>query len=214
MAFWNASKMAAKLAALDKSQAVIEFKPDGTILDANANFLAAMGYRLEEIKGRHHRIFVETAYAESQEYRQFWEKLRRGEYDSREYKRLAKGGREIWIQASYNPVLRGDGAPIKIVKFATDITEQKRTSADAMGQIAAIGKSQAVIHFNLDGTILDANENFLTAMGYRLEEIKGKHHSLFVEPAHAAMPVYRQFWEKLGRGEYDAGEYKRLGKGG
>src|SRR5215467_164820 len=107
MAFWNdASEMAAKLTALDKSQAVIEFSPDGTILTANGNFLAAMGYRLEEIKGRHHRIFVEPAYADSAEYRLFWEKLRRGEHDSREYKRLAKGGREVWIQASYNPVLR------------------------------------------------------------------------------------------------------------
>ncbi len=214
MTFWKASEMAAKLAALDKSQAVIEFSPDGTILDANANFLAAMGYRLEEIKGRHHRIFVEIAFSESAEYRQFWEKLRRGEYDSREYRRLAKGGREVWIQASYNPVLRRDGSPAKIVKFATDITEQKRSSADAMGQIAAIGKSQAVIHFNLDGTILDANENFLSAMGYALEEIKGKHHKMFVEPGHAASAAYRQFWEKLGRGEYDAGEYKRLAKGG
>ncbi len=214
MTFWKASEMAAKLAALDKSQAVIEFSPDGTILDANANFLAAMGYRLEEIKGRHHRIFVETAFSESAEYRQFWEKLRRGEYDSREYRRLAKGGREVWIQASYNPVLRRDGSPAKIVKFATDITEQKRSSADAMGQIAAIGKSQAVIHFNLDGTIIDANENFLSAMGYRLDEIKGKHHSLFVSEAHARSDDYRRFWEKLRAGKYDAGEYQRLGKGG
>src|ERR1700744_1278260 len=119
MAFWNRSaELKAKLSALDKSQAIIEFLPDGTILNANANFLAAMGYRLDEIKGRHHRIFVEPAKAESADYRLFWEKLRRGEYDSREYKRLGKGGREVWIQASYNPVLSSDGKPSKIVKFA------------------------------------------------------------------------------------------------
>ncbi|HWF65649.1 MAG TPA: PAS domain S-box protein, partial [Rhizomicrobium sp.] len=181
MAFWNRSaEMAAKLSALDKSQAIIEFLPDGTILNANANFLAAMGYRLEEIKGRHHRIFVEPAEAESGAYGLFWEKLRRGEYESREYKRLAKGGREVWIQASYNPVPGRDGKPSKIVKFATDITGQKLASADAMGQIHAIGKSQAVIHFNLDGTIIEANQNFLSALGYGLEEIKGKHHRVFV----------------------------------
>ena len=215
MAFWNHSaEMTAKLSALDKSQAVIEFAPDGTILNANANFLAAMGYGLEEIKGRHHRIFVEPAEAESADYRLFWEKLRRGEYDSREYKRLGKGRREIWIQASYNPVLGSDGKPSKIVKFANDITQRKQASAEAMGQIDAIGKSQAVIHFNLDGTVVEANQNFLSALGYTLEEIRGKHHRIFVAPEDAASQTYRLFWEKLGRGEYDAGEYKRLAKDG
>src|SRR6202000_872598 len=164
MAFWNHSaEMTAKLSALDKSQAVIEFAPDGTILNANANFLAAMGYGLEEIKGRHHRIFVEPAEAESADYRLFWEKLRRGEYDSREYKRLGKGRREIWIQASYNPVLGSDGNPSKsskVAKFAHDIPHRKQPSAEAMVQIDAIGKSQAVIHFNLDGTVVEANQNF------------------------------------------------------
>src|ERR1700759_3076578 len=120
MAFWiRSAEMAAKLSALDKSQGVIEFAPDGTILTANANFLAAMGYRLEEIKGRHHRLFVDMATSESAEYREFWDRLRRGDHEAREYKRLAKGGREVWIQASYNPVLKRDGTPLKIVKFAT-----------------------------------------------------------------------------------------------
>jgi methyl-accepting chemotaxis protein len=215
MAFWNRSaEMTAKLSALDKSQAIIEFAPDGTILNANTKFLAALGYRLDEIKGRHHRIFVEPAEAESADYRFFWEKLRRGEYDSREYKRLAKGGREVWIQASYNPVLGSDGKPGKIVKFATDITARKLASADAMGQIDAIAKSQAVIHFNLDGTVIEANQNFLSALGYSLEEIRGKHHRIFVGPGEAASQTYHLFWEKLGRGEYDAGEYKRLAKDG
>src|SRR5437764_51184 len=117
--------LAARLSALDKSQAVIEFAPDGTILDANSNFLNAMGYRLDEIQGRHHRLFVEPAEAQSSEYKDFWARLGRGEYDAREYKRLAKGGREVWIQASYNPILDMNGKPFKVVKFATDITARK-----------------------------------------------------------------------------------------
>jgi methyl-accepting chemotaxis protein len=206
--------MAMRLAALDRSQAVIEFSLDGTILGANRNFLDAMGYDLHEIKGRHHRLFVEPAFAQSPAYREFWAKLGRGDYDAGEYKRLAKGGREVWIQASYNPLKDGSGRPFKIIKYATDITRQKLVNADHQGQIEAIGKSQAVIHFGLDGTILDANQNFLDAMGYALDEIKGRHHRMFVEPAQADSEEYRQFWARLGRGEYDASEYKRLAKGG
>lgn len=204
----------AKLAALDRSQAVIEFAMDGTILNANRNFLDAVGYSLEEIKGRHHRLFVDPDYAASAAYQEFWSNLRAGKFDAREYKRVAKGGREIWIQASYNPLLDRGGRPYKVVKFATDITARKLADADAHGQLEAIGKSQAVIHFALDGTILDANPNFLGAMGYSLAEIKGKHHSLFVEPSYAGTPEYKEFWRRLGRGQYDAAEYKRLAKGG
>jgi methyl-accepting chemotaxis protein len=203
-----------QVAAIGRSQAVIHFALDGTILDANKNFLDAMGYTLEEVKGRHHSMFVEPDYANSPDYRQFWARLARGEYDAHEYKRLAKGGREIWIQASYNPILDMNGKPFKVVKFATDITARKLADADIQGQISAIGKSQAVIHFSLDGTILDANKNFLDAMGYRLEEIKGRHHSMFAEPAYAASADYREFWKKLRSGRYDSGEYKRIAKGG
>ena len=212
--FGRSREMKAKLASLDRSQAVIEFSLDGTILDANRNFLDALGYELHEIKGRHHRLFVEPAFAQSPAYREFWAKLSRGDYDAGEYKRLAKGGREVWIQASYNPLKDAKGRPIRIVKYATDITQQKLLNADRHGQIEAIGKSQAVIHFALDGTILDANRNFLEAMGYRLDEIKGRHHRLFVDPAHANSEEYRQFWARLARGEYDSREYKRLAKGG
>jgi methyl-accepting chemotaxis protein len=204
----------AKLAALDKSQAVIEFKPDGTILTANKNFLNAMDYTLKEIKGRHHSIFAEPEFAASDAYRDFWEKLRRGEHQSAQYKRLGKGGREVWIEASYNPILGVDGKPYKIVKFATVITNQKLQNADFQGQIEAIGKSQAVIHFQMDGIISWANAHFLDSMGYTLEEIKGKHHAIFAEPAYAASAEYRDFWVRLNRGEYQTGEYKRFGKGG
>jgi methyl-accepting chemotaxis protein len=205
---------AAKLKALDASQATIEFKMDGTILAANAHFLDAMGYTLEEVRGRHHSLFVEPAEATSQDYRQFWAALNRGEYQSREFRRLGKGGREVWIQASYNPLLGANGKPYKVVKFATDITERKRQTADYEGQLQAIEKSQAVIQFSLDGTILTANQNFLDAMGYRLDEIQGRHHSLFIEPAEKSGTAYRDFWAALNRGEYQSGEYRRLGKGG
>ncbi|MBI1276148.1 PAS domain-containing protein [bacterium] len=205
---------AARLEALDKSQASIEFSLDGTILDANENFLRTMGYEWEEISRQHHRMFVEPTHAESMEYRQFWDRLRQGEFQSAEYKRVGKGGKEVWIRATYSPVMGRDGKPQKVVKYALDVTEQKRLIADYVGQIEALGKSQAVIHFNTDGFILHANENFLRAMGYELDEIKGKHHRMFVEADQATSPDYYTFWQRLAQGEYQSAEYKRLGKNG
>jgi len=212
--FGKARELAAQAQALDKSQALIEFDLDGTILTANQNFLNAVGYRLEEVQGKHHSIFVPAEVRESADYREFWAALRRGEHQAREFKRIAKGDREIWIQASYNPLLDAKGKPFKIVKFATDITRQKLQSIEHTGQIEAIQKSQAVIHFTPDGTILDANDNFLKALGYDLPEIRGQHHSMFIEPDHRDSPAYRAFWDSLRRGEDQAAEYKRIGKGG
>ncbi|BCS33485.1 chemotaxis protein [Luteitalea sp. TBR-22] len=203
-----------QLAALDKSQAVIEFEMDGTIISANENFLHALGYRLDEIKGQHHRMFVEPAYAASREYQQFWSDLRAGKYQAAEYKRIGKNGKEVWIQASYNPIIGPDGKPFKVVKYATDTTQSKLQSADYAGQLAAISKAQAVIEFELDGTVRTANDNFLTTLGYRLDEIQGKHHRMFVEPAFAQSREYQQFWADLGAGKFQAAEYKRIGKGG
>ena len=215
MSFFNGNQeLKSKMDALSKSQAIIEFNLDGNIVTANHNFLSAIGYQLEEIQGKHHGMFVDPVYRESAEYKEFWESLRRGEYQAREFKRFAKGGREIWIQASYNPLLGSNGKPFKVVKFATDITAAKIKAADHEGQIQAIHKSQAVIEFNLDGTILVANENFLATLGYRLDEIQGKHHSMFAEPAYRDSAAYREFWDMLRRGEFQAGEYKRVGKGG
>jgi methyl-accepting chemotaxis protein len=185
---------------------------DGTIITANENFLKVMGYSLAEIQGRHHSMFV--ADKDSPAYRQFWASLNRGEFQAAEYKRIGKGGKEVWIQASYNPIKGRDGKPYKIVKFATDVTERKMHDADSQGQIDAIGKSQAVIQFKLDGTIITANENFLKTMGYRLDEIQGRHHSMFVAPEDKDGVAYRQFWEALKRGEFQAAQYKRIGKGG
>ncbi|HVT34314.1 MAG TPA: methyl-accepting chemotaxis protein, partial [Nevskiaceae bacterium] len=210
----KAAGFESQLAAISKAQAVIEFTLDGKIVHANENFLGAMGYSMDEIRGQHHGMFVDPAYRSSADYRAFWEKLGRGEYDAGQYKRIAKGGREIWIQASYNPILDGSGKPCKVVKYATDITEQKMKSADYEGQLSAISKAQAVIEFTLEGKIIQANENFLNAMGYRAEEIRGQHHSMFVDPAFRSSTEYRLFWEKLGRGEYDSGQYKRVAKGG
>ena len=209
-----AKRLAAELAAVNRSQAVIEFALDGTILNANENFLAAMGYSLNEVKGQHHAMFVDPSYRSSPEYRMFWDKLGRGEYDAGQYKRLGKGGKEIWIQASYNPILDESGKAFKVIKYATDITAQVIKNADFSGQLAAIDKAQAVIEFTLDGKVLRANENFLHTLGYSANEVVGQHHSMFVDPAYRLSNEYRMFWDKLGRGEYDAGQYKRIGKGG
>ncbi|MDP4005136.1 PAS domain S-box protein [Methylobacterium sp. NEAU K] len=203
-----------KLAALSRSLATIEFALDGVILDANPNFLSTMGYTFEEIRGRHHSLFVDPAEHASEEYRLFWERLRRGAFETAEYRRIGKDGREVWIQASYNPVLDRAGRPVKIVKFATDITAQKLHALDLDGQIAALHHSQAVIAFTLDGTILSANQNFLDAVGYRLDEIVGSHHGLFVSHEERSSEAYRAFWAALARGEYQSAEYRRIGKGG
>ncbi len=204
----------AQFDAINKVQAVIEFDLAGKILHANENFLMALGYTLAEVQGQHHSMFVEPAYRASAEYKAFWDKLGRGEYDAAQYKRIGKGGREVWIQASYNPIFDSRGKPYKVVKFATDVTEQKMLMANYEGQVAAINKAQAVVEFTLDGLIVHANESFLNALDYTLDEVKGKHHSMFVEPTYRKSADYREFWAKLGRGEYDANQYKRIGKNG
>ena len=203
-----------KINAISKSQAVVEFNLDGTVQTANENFLTTLGYTLEEIKGKHHRLFCEESYTRTPAYQVFWEKLSKGEFESGEYKRIGKGGKEIWIQASYNPILDANGRPFKVVKFATDITEEKLKNSDYEGKINAISKAQAVIEFNLDGTVQMANENFLKTLGYTLEEIKGKHHRLFCEEAYSRTPAYQEFWDNLRRGQFSSGRYKRLGHGG
>ncbi|WP_409050014.1 methyl-accepting chemotaxis protein [Agrobacterium vitis] len=203
----------AVLAAMSKSQAVIEFDLTGKILTANENFCAALGYELHEITGQHHRMFVDPTEAASAEYQQFWNELAAGRFHRRQYKRIGKGGREVWIEASYNPVSRG-GKPYKVVKFATDITKQKLKSAEDAGKLDALSRSQAVIEFTPTGEILTANQNFLTVLGYELAEIRSKHHSMFCDKAYAASDEYRHFWSRLARGEFVADEFLRIGKGG
>ncbi|MFN6985297.1 MAG: PAS domain S-box protein, partial [Rhizobium oryzihabitans] len=203
----------AVLDALSRSQAIIEFDLTGKILKANDNFCKAIGYQEAEIVGRSHSMFLSPDDAASAEYKTFWAKLSRGEYDQGQYRRRAKNGDDIWIEASYNPVFRF-GKPYKVVKIATDITSIKRKSAEDDGKLAALSRAQAMIEFTPDGKILSANENFLAALGYTAEEIVGKHHSMFCEQAYAQSQDYRSFWDELRTGRFSSGQFMRLGKDG
>ena len=202
-----------EMEAIGLSQAVIKFTPDGTIVDANENFCAAMGYSRAEIIGKHHSMFVDPAYARAPDYAEFWNRLRAGKFDRRQYKRFAKGGREIWIEASYNPLVRG-GKVVKVIKIATDITDVKNKALDDERKLDAISRSQAVIEFQPDGTILDANENFLATLGYSIEEIRGQHHRMFCDPDYVKSEAYRGFWPALAAGKFLSDEFVRYGKGG
>jgi methyl-accepting chemotaxis protein len=213
LAFGRISNAKYILDAISKSQAIIEFDLKGNILTANENFCNALGYQLSEIVGKHHSMLCDPAYTASQEYRDFWARLGRGEYEANAYRRLAKGGREIWIQASYNPVYRG-GKPFKVVKFASDITAAKTKAIEDSGKLDALSRSQAVIEFTPNGDILTANENFCKTLGYSLAEIVGKHHSMFCDPTYARTEEYAGFWRRLAAGEFIANEFVRYGKGG
>ncbi|WP_426314510.1 methyl-accepting chemotaxis protein [Methylobacterium fujisawaense] len=204
----------AQLAALNRSQAMAEFKPDGTVLSANQNFLDLLGYTLDEIEGRSHALLMEPIVRDTPAYQSFWDGLRRGEFQSGEFRRVTKDGRQVWIQGTYNPILDRTGRVTKVVKFAIDITTAKLRSLEADGRLAALDRSQAIIAFALDGTILEANRNFLAVMGYRLEDVLGRHHSMFIDEAEVASEAYSAFWAALRRGEYQAAEYRRLAKGG
>lgn len=200
--------------AIDASTAYIEFQPDGHIIKANDLFLKTVKYSREEIVGKHHRIFCEDAYSQSKEYESFWNNLRKGESQVGEFKRKSKEGLDVWLQANYTPVKDEKGNVIKVIKLASDITQQKIKTLDYQGQIDAVGKSNAVVEFNMDGTIRHANDNFLRAVGYSLDEIKGKHHRMFVEAEYGRSAEYRNFWETLNRGEFQVGTYTRYNKNG
>jgi methyl-accepting chemotaxis protein len=201
------------LEAFDKSQAMIEFTPDGVVTAVNDNFLRVLGYERAEIVGRPHSMFVEPGYRDSADYRGFWPSLARGEFKAGEFKRIGKNGNEVWIQASYNPVISG-GKTVKVVKIASDITDAKRRALEDEGQIKAINRVQVVVHFGLDGTVLEVNENFCSAFGYTRAEVIGKRQTMFSDPASAASPEHQKIWSDLARGEFKSGEFKRIGKGG
>ena len=203
-----------QLDAIDENYAVISFRPDGTIIKANKNFLDALGYTLNEVAGQHHRMFCDHHYSSSKEYSDFWKELNRGITQTSEFKRVKKNGDSIFIQASYTPVKDSSGKVIQVIKFAQDITEKKLQNLDYSGQLDAIGKSQAVIEFNMDGTIIKANDNFLNTVGYELHEVVGKHHRIFCEESYKNSNEYKQFWEKLNQGKFEGGEYLRIGKNG
>lgn len=201
---------AAERHAIRRSLAVIEFDLDGIILSANQNFLDVMGYCLEEIVGRHHRLFVDQTVSTSADYANFWSRLKTGEFFSAEFARVGKDGRRVWIQGSYNPLLDRNGVPVRIMKFATDITAIKLRSADHAGQIDAIGRTRAVITFDMDGVIESANALFCDAVGYTEREIIGKHHRMFVLPGERDGQDYIAFWRALNNGECQSGEFCRI----
>ena len=204
----------ALLDAIHRIQGVIEFGLDGRVLHANALFLDAVGYTLDEVVGQHHRLFCEPGYAQSEDYQQFWQRLSRGDINSGEFLRVGKNGRAVWLQASYNPVLDDQGAPFKIVKFATNVTDAKLRNADVEGKLKAIDRVQAMIEFDLQGRVLSVNQNFLETFGYARDDVLGQHHRMFCEPAFARSMDYLAFWERLRRGEFNAGEYRRVGSKG
>ena len=206
--------LSGQVAAIDKSQSVVEFSLDGRILDANANFCRLTGYSRKFLIGKHHRILVEPSMRTSEGYRQFWDKLGRGEFDAGIYKRLAADGRELWLQATYNPLLDTYGRPFKVVKYATDVTEQRQRTVEMDGEMAAIRKAQLVAEFDLFGNVLSANDNFRHLFGYTVAELQNTHHERFVLREDRDATAYKAFWEKLARGEFDAGCYPRISKSG
>ncbi len=201
------------LEAIARAQAMVEFTPDGTVIRANELFCTLMGYSLADIVGKPHKLFVDPREADLPAYRQFWADLRAGQFKTQEFRRITKSGTSVFIQASYTPVFE-KGRVVKIVKIASDITAQKNDAADWKGQLEAISRAQAVIEFTLDGVILGANDNFLSAVGYSLDEIKGHHHRMFVDPQYASSAEYQQFWARLKSGEHFTAEFGRFAKGG
>lgn len=204
----------ARLEALEKSYAVIEFKPDGTILRANDKFCGVMGYDESELAGNHHRMFVDPEDFASPDYAAFWSELKAGHFQAAEFRRLGKGGHERWMEATYNPVLDKKGKVERILKLASDVTEKRVRRFDYESQVTAINRSQAVIEFAMNGTILKANKVFQDFFGYRIEEIQGLHHRILCDSSYASSNEYTAFWEKLGRGEFHSGEFKRYLKSG
>jgi len=211
---WRCVDRGRQLEAFDRVLPIIEFDLEGNVLRANENFMKASGYTREELRGAHHRMFDDPDHVNSPEYAEFWARMRRGEFQTGQQKRMAKNGRVVWVQATYYPILGAFGRPYKVVKHTVDVTEQMMKVSDGLGQLAAISKAQAVIEFDLNGTICAANQNFLTMMGYTLEELRGRHHGVLLEPGSRESSEQHALWGRLARGEYDAGQYKRIGKGG
>ncbi len=204
----------AQLNAINEHYAVIFFKPDGTIIKANDNFLNALGYSKEEIVGKNHKMFCDINFVKSKDYLDFWNNLNKGIVQTSEFKRIKKNGESVYLQASYTPIKDSNGKVYQVIKFAQDITQKKLQALDYNGQIQAISKSQAIIEFNLDGTIITANDNFLKTLGYSLNEIVGKHHSIFCEESYKNSNDYKDFWKKLNQGQFEGGEFLRIGKNG
>lgn len=214
LAWQKRSHSSATLSSLQEAIAMVEFTPDGHILTANALFLERMGYTLAEIVGQHHSLFCTPDMVQSPQYREFWQRLNRGEGFSDKFLRVAKHSRPIWLEANYVPVQDRHGRVIKIVKLASDITARIMDAQEQRAMTTAIERSMAVIAFNLKGEVLMANDNFFNTMGYRADEIIGRHHSLFCPPEMRTSEAYRRFWHKLNQGEYISGQFERVNKQG
>jgi methyl-accepting chemotaxis protein len=199
----------ARLDAIRNAMAMICFSPDGHIIDANPRFLALMGYQLAEIEGKHHRLFCEPQLANSREYVQFWARLSAGESFTDTYPRLTKEGRTLWLEASYIPVLSADGRVSQIIKLASDVTADVEQAMQQKALVTAINRSMAVITFSPEGSVISANDNFLQVMGYRSQEIIGKHHRMFCSAELAKSAEYDAFWKQLNKGEFISGLFAR-----
>ncbi len=204
----------AKLAAISRSMAMIEFTPDGTILDANERFCQAMGYSADELRGKHHRLFCEPEYAKSAEYQQLWRELGQGKAISGTFERVDKVGREVWLEASYMPVVDDQRQVTSVIKVASDISQRVVVEHESESLLKAISRSMAVIEFTPQGRVIKANQNFLDTMGYRLDEVVGRHHGLFCLAHERESAEYRQFWASLNRGEYHSHRFERVNKQG
>ena len=208
------AQQASLLDAIERSMAVIEFDLQGTVLRANDNFLKTMSYSAEQIAGQPHRMFCTPAFARSADYNQLWTQLRNGQFQSGTFERVAGDGQSVWLEASYNPVRDDAGKVIKVVKYAMDVTPRLQAESEANAKLGAIDRAMAVIEFNLDGTIITANANFLQRMGYSLAQIQGKHHRLFCKPDLANSSTYSEFWKRLNQGELFNGQFERIDKNG
>jgi methyl-accepting chemotaxis protein len=208
------AQQASLLAAINHSMAVIEFDLDGIVLVANENFFKTTGYHSAQIVGRPHRQFCPPEYARSAEYLDFWRRLKNGQFESGTFERVAADGRPIWLEASYSPVKDESGNVVKVVKYALDVTLKVQRECEAKGKLQALDRAMGIIEFNPDGSIVDANQNFLHLVGYSLAELKGKHHRLFCKPALAGSNEYQDFWRRLNKGEFFSGQFERVGKHG
>ncbi|MBA4271698.1 methyl-accepting chemotaxis protein [Pseudomonas iridis] len=202
------------LDAINRSMAVIEFDLDAVVLSANDNFLKTMGYRAEQAIGQPHRLFCTPEFGRSAQYSELWSRLKRGEFQSGTFERINSKGESVWLEASYNPIKDAAGHVVKVVKYAMDVTAKVQQESEANAKLEAIDRAMAVIEFNLDGSIITANQNFLTRMGYTLAELKGKHHRLFCTAELVNSSAYQDFWRRLNQGEFFQGQFERIDKRG
>ena len=202
------------LDAINRSMAVIEFDLDAVVLSANDNFLKTMGYRAEQAIGQPHRMFCTPEFGRSAQYSELWSRLKRGEFQSGTFERINSKGESVWLEASYNPIKDAAGHVVKVVKYAMDVTAKVQQESEANAKLEAIDRAMAVIEFNLDGSIITANQNFLTRMGYTLAELKGKHHRLFCTAELVNSSAYQDFWRRLNQGEFFQGQFERIDKRG